>query len=65
VFKRPLGIRSAPADEKVVTYLRDELGVRHLILGGIATSGAVMGTMSHAIDIGFVVTVVEDALLGS
>ncbi|GAP91998.1 putative isochorismatase hydrolase protein [Rosellinia necatrix] len=60
VFKRSPGIRSG-LESEVVSYLRNQLGVKHLILGGIATSGAIMGTMSHATDINFVVTVVEDA----
>ncbi|GAP89387.1 putative isochorismatase hydrolase protein [Rosellinia necatrix] len=59
VFTRAPGIRSALAGEGIISHLRDTLGVNHLILGGIATSGAIMGTMSHATDIGFVVTVVE------
>ncbi|OTA97380.1 hypothetical protein M434DRAFT_391846 [Hypoxylon sp. CO27-5] len=61
IFKRAPGIRSCLESEGIVPYLRDELGVTHLILGGIATSGAIMGTMSHGTDINFVVSVVEDA----
>ncbi|KAI1130047.1 Isochorismatase hydrolase [Nemania abortiva] len=57
---RPPGLRSVLTDE-VVVYLRDHLGVRHLILAGIATSGAIMGTMSQGTDINFVVSVVADA----
>lgn len=61
VFKRAPGIRSAPESQGIVSYLRDTLGVTHLIIGGIATSGAIMGTMSHGTDIDFVISVVEDA----
>ncbi|KAI2615368.1 Isochorismatase hydrolase [Hypoxylon sp. NC1633] len=61
VHLRIPGSRSVLAGERVVPYLREELGVTHLILAGIATSGAIMGTMSHGTDINFVVTVVADA----
>ncbi|KAK7740647.1 hypothetical protein SLS62_011044 [Diatrype stigma] len=61
VFKRAPGIRSALESQGIVSYLRDKLGVAHLILGGIATSGAIMGTMSHGTDINFVISVVGDA----
>ncbi|KAI0201353.1 Isochorismatase hydrolase [Astrocystis sublimbata] len=60
VHKRPPELQSV-LDDKLVPYLRDELGVAHLIFAGIATSGAIMGTMSHGTDIGFVVSVVADA----
>ncbi|KAI1262922.1 Isochorismatase hydrolase [Xylariaceae sp. FL1019] len=56
VYTRPPGLRSV-LQEDVVSYLRG-LGVTHPILAGIATSGSVMGTMSHAT---FVVTIVTDA----
>lgn len=42
VFRRPPGIRSVLESQGIVHYLRHELGVTHLILGGIATSGAVL-----------------------
>ncbi|RYP25583.1 hypothetical protein DL768_011460 [Monosporascus sp. mg162] len=58
---RPPGYRSALVAEGILPLLREELGVTHLILGGIATSGAVLGTATHATDLDFVVTVVEDA----
>ncbi|KAI0969630.1 Isochorismatase hydrolase [Xylaria arbuscula] len=59
VHARLPGLRSV-LQEDVVSYLRG-LGVNHSILAGIATSGAIMGTMSHGTDINFVVTVVADA----
>lgn len=61
VSLRPPGYRSALVGEGFLATLQNELGVKHLVLGGIATSGAVMGTTSHATDLDFVVTVVEDA----
>ncbi|KAJ2977593.1 hypothetical protein NUW58_g7762 [Xylaria curta] len=61
VTARAPSVRSALGSEGIVSYLRHELGVHHLILGGIATSGAIIGTMSHGTDINFVVTVVGDA----
>ncbi|KAI0155019.1 Isochorismatase hydrolase [Xylariaceae sp. FL1272] len=61
VHKRATGSRSVLVDPKLVSYLRDELGVKHLLLGGIATSGAILGTVSQGTDIGFVVSVVADA----
>lgn len=42
VFRRPPGIRSALESQGIAHYLRHELGVTHLVLGGIATSGAVL-----------------------
>ncbi|KAI3324139.1 Isochorismatase hydrolase [Xylariaceae sp. AK1471] len=60
IHMRKPGLRSV-LEPEVVSYLRDKLGVNHLILAGIATSGAVMGTMSHGTDIGFVVSVVAEA----
>lgn len=61
VSVRPPGYRSALVGEGLLATLQNELGVKHLVLGGIATSGAIMGTASHATDLDFVVTVVEDA----
>ncbi|KAI1191343.1 Isochorismatase hydrolase [Nemania serpens] len=60
VYKRAPG-RLSVLDDEVVKYLWDDLGVRHLILAGIGTSGAIMGTMSHGMDLDFVVSVVGDA----
>jgi nicotinamidase-related amidase len=59
-FRAP-GYRSALVGKGLLSLLREELKVEHLILGGIATSGAILGTASHATDLDFVVTVVEDA----
>ncbi|KAI1169517.1 Isochorismatase hydrolase [Nemania sp. FL0916] len=59
VHTRLPGLRSVLQDD-VVLYLRRR-GINHLVLAGIATSGAIMGTMSHGTDINFVVTVVADA----
>ncbi|KAI1108328.1 Isochorismatase hydrolase [Nemania sp. NC0429] len=61
VFRRAPGIRSALESGGIVHYLRHEVGVTHLVIGGIATSGAVLGTATHGTDVGFVVTVVADA----
>lgn len=61
VSERPPGYRSALVGKGLLATLRKELGVQHLILGGIATSGAVLGTATHATDLDFVVSVVEDA----
>lgn len=58
---RAPGYRSALVAEGIVPLLREKLGIKHLILGGIATSGAVLGTMSHGTDLDFVVSIVEDA----
>ncbi|KAK8051624.1 hypothetical protein PG993_003009 [Apiospora rasikravindrae] len=55
------GYRSVLVAEGIVPLLRDTLGIKHLILGGIATSGAVLGTAIHGTDLDFVVTVVGDA----
>lgn len=59
---RPPGYRSALIVKDLVSLLREDLGVTHLILGGIATSGAVLGTATHGTDLDFVVTVVEEAV---
>lgn len=56
------GPRSAFAAKDLLPLLRDELGVTSLILGGIATSGAILGTAIQGTDEDFVVTVVEDAI---
>ncbi|RYP68061.1 hypothetical protein DL771_006902 [Monosporascus sp. 5C6A] len=56
------GPRSAFVNKDLLPLLRNELGVTSLILGGIATSGAVMGTALQGMDEDFVVTVVEDAV---
>jgi nicotinamidase-related amidase len=36
------------------------IGVRHLVLGGVATNLVVESTARHAADLGFAVTVLED-----
>ncbi|CAG9942806.1 unnamed protein product [Clonostachys rosea f. rosea IK726] len=56
------GPRSALLNKDLITTLRKELGVTSLILGGIATSGAIIGTALQGIDEDFVVTVVRDAV---
>lgn len=58
---RPPGYRSALVADGLLETLQQDLGMKHLIIGGIATSGAVLGTAAHATDLDFVVTVVEDA----
>ncbi|KAI5917509.1 putative hydrolase protein [Camillea tinctor] len=55
------GYLSALVDGGVLSLLREKLGVEHLIISGITTSGPVLGTATHATDLDFVVTVVEDA----
>ncbi|GAW20427.1 hypothetical protein ANO14919_099330 [Xylariales sp. No.14919] len=60
IHMRKPGLRSV-LDPEVVSYLRKKLGVNRLILAGIATSGAAVGTMSHGTDIGFVISVVAEA----
>ncbi|RYP77554.1 hypothetical protein DL770_007055 [Monosporascus sp. CRB-9-2] len=47
-FLRAPGCRLALVTEGIVPLLRVDLGVNHLILGGIATSGALLGTGTHA-----------------
>lgn len=56
------GPRSAFVNKDLLPLLRNKLGVTSLILGGIATSGAIIGTALQGIDEDFVVTVVEDAV---
>ncbi|KAH8658323.1 putative hydrolase protein [Xylariales sp. PMI_506] len=58
---RAPGYRSVLVAKGILPLLREQLGVGHLVLGGIATSGAILGTASHATDLDFVVTIVEDA----
>ncbi|KAK8127949.1 hypothetical protein PG984_009057 [Apiospora sp. TS-2023a] len=60
VSTRPPGYRSVLVAERLLSLLRDAK-IKHLILGGIATSGAVLGTAVHGTDLDFVVTVVGDA----
>ncbi|KAI0886351.1 putative hydrolase protein [Annulohypoxylon maeteangense] len=55
------GYLSALVDEGLLLLLREKLGVAHLIMSGITTSGPVLGTATHATDLDFVVTVVGDA----
>jgi nicotinamidase-related amidase len=57
---RAPGYRSVLVAKGLLPLLQ-ELQVKHLILGGLATNGAVLGMASHATDLDFVVTVVEDA----
>ncbi|VUC28678.1 unnamed protein product [Clonostachys rosea] len=62
VSLRPPGYRSVLVNDDLLHLLREKLGVSHLILGGIATSGAILGTATHGTDLDFVVSVVEDAV---
>ncbi|KAI0379268.1 putative hydrolase protein [Hypomontagnella monticulosa] len=55
------GHLSALVGEGLLPLLREKLAVQHLIMCGITTSGPVLGTATHATDLDFVVTVVEDA----
>ncbi|RYO77624.1 hypothetical protein DL764_010200 [Monosporascus ibericus] len=59
-FRNP-GYLSAVVAEGILPLLREKLGVGHLIMCGITTSGPVLGTALHATDLDFVVTVVEGA----
>ncbi|KAI0402784.1 putative hydrolase protein [Xylaria palmicola] len=52
---------SALVAEGLLPLLREKLGVVHLIMSGITTSGPVLGTATHATDLDFVVTVVGEA----
>ncbi|KAI1400086.1 putative hydrolase protein [Hypoxylon fuscum] len=61
ISHRNPGYVSALVAEGMLSLLREKLGVGHLIMSGITTSGPVLGTAMHAIDLDFVVTVVEDA----
>ncbi|KAI0537896.1 hypothetical protein GGR58DRAFT_469866 [Xylaria digitata] len=60
-FHRNPGYLSALAAEGMLPLLRERLGVAHLVMSDITTSGPVLGTATHATDLGFAVTVVEDA----
>ncbi|KAK8028478.1 Isochorismatase hydrolase [Apiospora marii] len=60
VSTRPPGYKSVLVADGLVPLLRDS-HIKHLVLGGIATSGAVLGTVTHGTDLDFVVTAVEDA----
>ncbi|KAK8080186.1 hypothetical protein PG997_008004 [Apiospora hydei] len=60
VSVRPPGYRFVLVADGIVPLLRDGK-IKHLVLGGIATSGAVLGTATHGTDLDFVVTVVGDA----
>lgn len=60
-FHRNPGYTSALGTEGVLPLLRDRLGIKHLIISGITTSGPVLGTAMHATNLDFVVTIVEEA----
>lgn len=62
VSLRVAGTRSAFINKDLLPLIRETLGVTSLIIGGIATSGAVIGTALQGIDESFVVTVVRDAV---
>lgn len=51
---------SALTVDGVLQFLREKLGVAHLIMSGITTSGPVLGTAMNATGLEFVVTVVGD-----
>lgn len=50
-YRNP-GYLSALAAEGILSLLREKLGVGHLIISGITTSGPVLGTALHATDFG-------------
>jgi len=60
-FHRNPGYTSALVTEGILPLLREKLGVGHLIISGITTSGPVLGTAMHATNLDFVVTIVEEA----
>ncbi|KAI4591692.1 hypothetical protein KJ359_012667 [Pestalotiopsis sp. 9143b] len=60
-FHRNPGHTSALGTDGVLPLLRDGLGIKDLIISGITTSGPVLGTATHATNLDFVVTVVEEA----
>ncbi|KAF3058322.1 putative isochorismatase hydrolase protein [Daldinia childiae] len=62
VSHRLPGPRSAFINKSLLPFLREHLGVKSLILGGIGTSGVVLGTALQGTDEDFIVTVVEDAV---
>lgn len=62
VSHRLPGPRSAFINRDLLPFLREDLGVKSLILGGIGTSGVVQGTALQGTDEGFIVTVVEEAV---
>lgn len=62
VSHRLPGPRSAFINKDLLPFLREDLGVKSLILGGIGTSGVVLGTALQGTDEDFIVTVVEDAV---
>ncbi|KAI1117118.1 Isochorismatase hydrolase [Nemania sp. NC0429] len=53
--------RLSVLDDEGVTRLLDTLGVRSLIIAGTGTSGAVLSTALHGVELGFVVSVVGKA----
>ncbi|RYO88315.1 hypothetical protein DL764_008745 [Monosporascus ibericus] len=61
---RAPGYKSTLVAEGILPLLRGKLGVIHLILGGVATSGVVLGRATHTTDLDFDVTVVERPVLG-
>ncbi|KAI1446561.1 Isochorismatase hydrolase [Annulohypoxylon stygium] len=62
VSHRVAGPRSAFINKSLLPFLREDLGVKSLILGGIGTSGVVLGTATQGTDEGFIVSVVKEAV---
>ncbi|OTA59941.1 Isochorismatase hydrolase [Hypoxylon sp. EC38] len=62
VSHRLPGPRSAFINKDLLPFLREYLAVKSLILGGIGTSGVVLGTALQGTDEDFIVAVVEDAV---
>jgi hypothetical protein len=59
-YRNPAYLSALVADG-MLPLLSQKLGIVHLIISGITTSGPVLGTTMHATDLDSVVTVVEDA----
>lgn len=62
VSLRVAGSSFAFINKELLPLIRENLGVTSLIIGGIATSGAVIGTALQGIDENLVVTFVKDAV---
>jgi nicotinamidase-related amidase len=58
----PPGYVSALGRKDLLLLLKEKWGIKHLIIGGIPTSGAVLATSLHGTDLDFIVSVVEDAV---
>lgn len=62
VSLRVAGSRSAFINKELLPLIRENLGVTSLIIGGIATRGAVIGIALQGIDENLIVTFVKDTV---